>query len=574
MTIRPCNEFIDCECSDNPFINTSAEAPDPNLFFARAYYPNNPALNSDDTWYDRLSCLGICYSDVSQIDADDCALRDAQLCTWSQVQPPLTLLSDDPSSIPRSNIFGNAVVSCSATCPAGPPSVFTVPENTFYALTQQEANALAQSVCDYRALVNRMCSGIPPEPPVCDVVITSVMPPSLMQEAEVGDSVAFGVTFNYTGMSTPVFQWLKDGIPLTQTENPSLAISPVVAGDAGFYRLAIVVPHCPTVLSPNIELIVNPCSQSGPAIPDPLFSNDPTPVDLGSFVTPPNVDVPVGNFPPGTFTVTYEHGAYGHILGVNPCPLNPFAYHQGLNSFVASGFSGTLLPWFGNFCANTVGEIETQINSGGGPLDQDIEHDGGDVQFHSINQDGVAGAPNPTWGVVYTPSPAPPAANEYQIDDLATVGPGLVNPSWTDDPLLTPWNGRFGNNGADVVFDFLYIRIGISNGNPTTCANAKRVGTKRVSYSELSGPYTGNDIVGFFPELASLIDDGVLVAGQRYWTMSTQDCCHVGDPCGSGAMGTLGWYGVKEYGIDVDGRYRKVYGVHPQAPACVTVTKL
>lgn len=574
MTIRPCNEFIDCECSDNPFINTSAEAPDPNLFFARRYFPNIPSLNVDDSWYQRAGCLGVCRSDESQQEADDCALRDSQLCTWSQVQPPLTLLSEDPSSVPRSNIFGNTAVSCSSLCPNGPPFVFTVPANTFYGLTQQEADALAQSVCEYRALLFRICQGIPPEPPVCDVTITSVMPSSLVQESEVGDSVAFGVTFDYTGMQNPTFLWLKDGFPLTQTENPSLAISPVIAEDAGFYRLAIIVPNCPTVVSPPIELIVNPCSQSGSPIPDPLFSNDQTPIDLGSFVTPPGADVSVGSWPPGSFEITYEEGSYGKNLGENPCPMNAFIYSGGNNIFVASGFSGTLLSLFGSACGNSSAEIQTAIFASGVPLDTTVDHDGGFAMFTQPGTGALNGAPNPTWGVIYTPSPAPPAAQEYEIDDFSTVSPGLVNPSWTDDPMLAPWNGRFGNNPADVVFDFLYIRIGISDGNPSNCANAQRVGTKRVSYTILEGPYTGNDIAGFFPELANLVTDGVLVGSQRYWTMSTQDCCHVGDPCGFGAVGTLGWYGVKEYGDDVDGRYRKVYGEHPSAPNCVTVNKI
>jgi len=257
MTIRPCNEFIDCECSDNPFINTSAEAPDPNLFFARRYFPNIPSLNENDSWYERSSCLGTCFSEISQQDAEDCSLRNAQLCTWNPVQPPLTFLSDDPTSVPRSNIFGNAATSCSTPCPTGPDFVFTVPANTFYALTQQEANALAQSVCEYRALVFRMCQNIPPEPPVCDVTITSVMPPSMCVDAAVGESAAFGVTFDYTGMTNPTFLWLKDGIPLTQTQNPSLTISPVLPFDEGVYQLAIMVPHCPTVLSPPITLSVS-----------------------------------------------------------------------------------------------------------------------------------------------------------------------------------------------------------------------------------------------------------------------------------------------------------------------------
>jgi len=336
MTIRPCNEFIDCECSDNPFINTSAERPDPNLFFARRYFPNNPSLNENDTWYERLSCLGTCFSQVSQLDAEDCALRNAQLCTWTPVQPPLTLLSDDPTSIPRSNIFGNAAVSCTSPCADGSVSSFTVPPNTFYGLTQQEADALAQSVCDYRALVNRMCSNVPPEPPVCDVTITSVMPPSGYQYANEGESVAFGVTFDFTGMTNPTFLWLKDGFPLTQTENPSLAISPVIAGDTGIYQLVIIVPNCPPVLSPIFELIVCVPSTGVPApdfVPGQAYYSYTTPVSLGTFqvIETGNTHDPgfgenvdnLGGRPAGWYEAIYRGGGREQTTPLSP----PTTFH-------------------------------------------------------------------------------------------------------------------------------------------------------------------------------------------------------------------------------------------------------
>jgi len=333
MTIRPCNEFIDCECSDNPFFNTSAEAPDPNLFFARAYYANNPALNAGDTWYERLSCLGVCYSGTSQQDAEDCALRNAQLCTWGPVQPPLTLLSDDPTSIPRTNIFGNAEVSCSSPCPTGPAFTFTVPANTFYALTQEEADALAQSVCEYRALVNRMCQNIPPEPPICDVTITSVMPTSLYQYVNEGDSAAMGVTFDYTGMAPPIFLWLKDTFPLVQTQNPSLTISPAISSDSGIYQLVIIVPNCPPVLSPVFELIVCAPDVGVPApdfLPEGYYSYT-TPVSLGTFEAPETGnthdptftenELSLGSKPAGWYEAIYQGG--GRQENTNP-PGAPF----------------------------------------------------------------------------------------------------------------------------------------------------------------------------------------------------------------------------------------------------------
>jgi len=580
MTIRPCNEFIDCECSDNPFINTSAEAPDPNLFFARKYYANNPSLNENDSWYERSSCLGTCFSEVSQQDAEDCALRNAQLCTWDPVRPELTLLSDDPPSTPRSNIFGNAAVSCSSPCPTGPDFTFTVPANTFYALTQQEADAIAQSICDYRALVFRMCSGVPPEPPICDVTITSVMPPTFTQDAEVGDSVAMGVTFNYTGTESAVFLWYKDGVPYVTTQNPSLTLDDVQTFDAGVYQLHILIPHCPPVLSPNLTLNVLSCSQTGSPIPDPLFDIDQTPQDLGSFVTPPNTSVPVGSFPPGSFEITYEEGAYGHTLGTNPCPLDPFAYHQGFNSFVAVGFQITqLLGWFGQTCAATTGAITTQIMGGGGPLNETVDHEGGSASFVSSGQDGVPGAPNPTWHVVYTPSP-PPDTAQFQIEDVAEILPKLAHPDWTDSPLIPVWDGKFAGTGADLIAPDQIVRYGISASS--ACSDAKRLGNKKTAETLVEGPRTGQEIADTIdgtgdPDTAglgaALLASGMLVATDKYWWFQAWDCCH-----GAGGVECVphfyGWLGVKEYGADIDGNYRKIYGPHPESPDCITITEL
>lgn len=61
-----CPNALDCECTENPFMNLSIEPPD---------QPEWPAQ-----WWEGRDCHSWCVSYISQADADECARRLALIC--------------------------------------------------------------------------------------------------------------------------------------------------------------------------------------------------------------------------------------------------------------------------------------------------------------------------------------------------------------------------------------------------------------------------------------------------------------------------------------------------------------
>jgi hypothetical protein len=150
MAINPCPTFIPCKpCADgNPFQNRSAEAPDPADFFSFQFVQDIPPLGGLDNWWAGTAIPGGCFASTQEL-ADDCARRvgEEQIVDEWRDKNGITL-----------PLFGNTPQSCSVVCPlGGDPFVYTVPAGTVIARTQEEADALAASYCQFRALEHRAC---------------------------------------------------------------------------------------------------------------------------------------------------------------------------------------------------------------------------------------------------------------------------------------------------------------------------------------------------------------------------------------------------------------------------------
>lgn len=143
-TAIPCaNVSKDClPCDDDPIANFTAEGPDSDrfLFIFRAHVV--PPLGVVPGDIDRP---GICYSETSLQDAEDCAREDAE-----------ERLVDQP--VYRGvSVFHNTVQSCTGKCPDGSPFTYTVPAGTVVAFTQLEADQRAFGLACQRARTNRVC---------------------------------------------------------------------------------------------------------------------------------------------------------------------------------------------------------------------------------------------------------------------------------------------------------------------------------------------------------------------------------------------------------------------------------
>lgn len=147
-----------------PYLNLSAELPDRDLFIA--VRPSNlglPPLGS--TWYS-VGCLGFCFSETSQDDADLCASRQAALCVatqWPVMVPnpslPTPANPDEPAFVPQTRqLYYNSPQTCEFLCPDGVASTYTVPAGQFATFNQQTSDAWAYSYACTKAAQNHLCA--------------------------------------------------------------------------------------------------------------------------------------------------------------------------------------------------------------------------------------------------------------------------------------------------------------------------------------------------------------------------------------------------------------------------------
>ncbi len=140
-----CPNKIVCECSDDPVRNLSAEDADRDRHISNY---NLIILNDFQVGYRQYACKTLCYSTVSQEEADDCARRAALECV--DPFPP-----GEPTG--HATLFANAAVTQTVNCPDGTQFSWTIPAGEFIALNQATANAIAASVAKNRAQQHRIC---------------------------------------------------------------------------------------------------------------------------------------------------------------------------------------------------------------------------------------------------------------------------------------------------------------------------------------------------------------------------------------------------------------------------------
>jgi hypothetical protein len=165
----PCNLVLkSClPCNDDPIANLSAEAPDVDVFTGFNDYFGKPPVG---TLYAQIGCKRICYSEVSQEEADECALLQAQECVWPTWQgppdpprPPGPGGDDDPPDdppLPNRNplpTFRNTEQCCTADCPDGQPFLKCQAGGTVGDLSQALANAKALSLACKKANQQKLC---------------------------------------------------------------------------------------------------------------------------------------------------------------------------------------------------------------------------------------------------------------------------------------------------------------------------------------------------------------------------------------------------------------------------------
>lgn len=171
--LRLCDRAVVCfPCADgNPLANLTAELPDRNIFVGVSFrrIPNPPPNN-----FNRDTCVGFCEAD-SQLEADDCAARAAFDCVTNHEPPPNPENPTWPT--PR-------VCNTERTC-ENDGLCYTIPACTVIHFTSLEANAIAQSLCDFRVHDPSLTT------PCGSTVVTPPMPPT-----EMGSMVTYEKAWN------------------------------------------------------------------------------------------------------------------------------------------------------------------------------------------------------------------------------------------------------------------------------------------------------------------------------------------------------------------------------------------
>jgi hypothetical protein len=223
----PCpNPCVVCEPSigrgigpldpSNPFVNLSSEDQDFDEFIGRRYVVGQPPIGS--TWF-KLGCIGLCISDVSQQEADLCALAQATVCqavNWPQVFPNSQNQNNPFTEEPR-ELFGNQAQFCSFSCPDGTPFTFTVAAGLFLNYSQLAANIEAFTFACNQAVNNRVCLGSLSPARTCSG--------SLYNGTMVCSSASIPITFTIIGE-------IPDGLLLSQNNTTAFFDgTPTTPGD-------------------------------------------------------------------------------------------------------------------------------------------------------------------------------------------------------------------------------------------------------------------------------------------------------------------------------------------------------
>lgn len=471
MTIRPCDFFIACECDESPVRNFSAETPDPNTFFRLRFPPTGPPpMGRTSRWYEKESCIGVCFSDVSQEDADACALRDAELCQM----PPGIPQPEDPV------LYGNAATSCEYPCPEGPPFVYSIPAGTYLALSQELADLTAQSYCANLAFEFHTCEmpGPPPTPGTPCPAVTGTSPTSPVT-LNMGDSTTLEVSLTYAGNPNDLmYVWFQGNIPVAFTMVPTLNLIDVTEADEGDYILGIYAPGCNAVFSPIIQVIVACVAEVPPPAAPALTVNGydyVTLVNLGTFELQPNgSNVSLGSQPSGSYDYIYTGGAY--TSPANPCPGDykiPNAFEINYNN---GGASTELTN--GTFpCAADQAGVETLMfaNAPGGSF----THSGGAMFFSVPTEPGTftCGSPCPSWQVKFHQLDTMPI--NLQISHFETFAAALNMCATCQNRVGVEWDGTL-TRITYSEFDILY-NIGAPFSSATISLNGKRISLSSIA---------------------------------------------------------------------------------------------
>jgi hypothetical protein len=346
MAKFPCSSPASlCDQSPNPITTYSSEAIDGPTFIGIAWSQVKPLLGKVFTVY---PCEAICESQVSQLDANQCAARNVVGC--ADTCAPL---------------FNSTTQSASLNCADGTPYSFSVSAGQFTALSQLEADRLAfQFAAQFLQLHSICMSGLAPlsicledfyvgqivlsgtDAPFSAAVIAGSLPPGVVMDVQSGQ-ISFSGQPTQAGVFTFTIEATNSASIVTQKTftvavGQIITDSPLPDGTPG------------TDYSVQFQAFTNPdfsvtWQVTDGTLPDGLALDPDTGVLSGNPTTPGDSDFTV-SVTNGPATCSKEF-AMTVISSSNVC--DDGLGDLGNNCYAISGYFDGLVP---NTSANPPGD--------------------------------------------------------------------------------------------------------------------------------------------------------------------------------------------------------------------------
>lgn len=144
-------------CNDDPILNISAEDSDVDRFLFNFTLRQRPRLGFT---FENVGCKRHCFSEVSQQDADLCAILQTIECINDGWRDPTgqTIPDLPPFPVPGPPVlFFNTAQTCTTFCPDGTSFGATIPAGRVADRNQAQANRIAHSLACRLSSQQRVC---------------------------------------------------------------------------------------------------------------------------------------------------------------------------------------------------------------------------------------------------------------------------------------------------------------------------------------------------------------------------------------------------------------------------------
>lgn len=384
----PVNPNLISVCGDEPIVNLSTEDPDVDRYIGLGWpVPPPPSichvLGTCGHIYFSWGCLGLCYSTVSQEDANQCAINQGMECIGDD-----TGCVSDCGTGTGTGLFQSIAQSCTIACADGGNFTYFLSAGAVLSFfNQADANKRANALACKLAQQFKLCLQVIGDTTSCTYDYMSFVVKA------VGRLTQFPLESNWTisgpGIDTNLLTYPSDNNSIFGTNQIRISGTPTIAVDT--YVIARITDNnTGSYMERTIPVTIETCGGEYGDIEPNITSA--TKVFWNS-----EADIPAG-----TYRVAYVTGAWfgpdapggwrvndGGFMPDGVTPRGFHVVHSGTTSFTEVVFPSMSIY-------NSQGEAEAA--SAG--LSIIINHTGGLIgmyQKDSVYSDNFPGSPNPSF---------------------------------------------------------------------------------------------------------------------------------------------------------------------------------